>query len=156
MALCRSLGHLVTVVVVLVGAFTPCSTHDDCREVDFCHTSGRCLPCVQCEEDARDAAGGLCPCGHAKVARVKRECTAKLKSYKCLGLRLAQCRQCALQQLEALSNVSCTVPFVDEQCRRAAPRVPTGPARSHANEAQDSEEDGQESDDGTERVESEL
>ena len=155
--MCWSLRpFLLGSVTLLVGAFTPCSIHDDCREVDFCHKSGRCLPCIQCQEDARDAAGGLCPCGHAKVARVKRECTAKLKSYKCLGLHLAQCRQCALQQVEALSNVSCTVPFVDEQCKRAAPRVPTGPARSHTNEAKVGEDDGDETDDDIERVESEL
>ena len=48
MALCWSLRpFLLGSVTLLVGAFTPCSIHDDCREVDFCHKSGRCLPCIQ-------------------------------------------------------------------------------------------------------------
>ena len=96
------------------------STHDDCREQDFCDRSGHCRLCIQCEDDAQDAADGECPCGPALVRRVKQQCEDALKAAGCTGQPRTKCEDCGLMHKERLLDAGCTVPFVRKVCHRSA------------------------------------
>ena len=96
------------------------STHDDCREQDFCDRSGHCRLCIQCEDDAQDAADGECPCGPALVRRVKQQCKDALKAVGCTGQPRTKCEDCGLKHKERLLDAGCTVPFVRKVCHQSA------------------------------------